>query len=88
MKSLMYSKENCPYCDAARTLLDSLSIDYIELKLGVDYAKEDLVQVMEANNRPTDRLTVPQVFLNGRYIGGSDDLAKYVEETGIMGIRE
>ena len=65
----IYTKDYCPYCDKAKLLLDQLNVDYQEIDLVAEPAKFD--ELLE--RRPGAR-TVPQIFINGKGIGGCDDL--------------
>jgi glutaredoxin 3 len=65
----IYTKVTCPYCIRAKRLLDSKGVEYREIQ--VDFGgseKQEMVQ------RANGRTTVPQVFIDGRHIGGCDDL--------------
>ena len=64
----VYTTPMCPYCVAAKRLLDERSIPYAE----VDVANDDALraQVMERSGRRT----VPQIFIDGRSIGGFEEL--------------
>ncbi len=65
----IYTKVTCPYCVRAKRLLDMKKIDYREIAVDRGGApKEEMVQ------RANGRSTVPQVFIDGRHIGGCDDL--------------
>lgn len=76
MKALIWSKENCTYCVQAKALLTSKGIEYEERKIGSGYAVEDLLEAI-----PNAR-TVPQIFLDGAYIGGFKELqAKFLAES-------
>lgn len=75
MKATVWSKYNCPFCDQAKALLTQKGIAYEEKKIGDGYTKEDLLESV-----PTAR-TVPQIFLDGKLIGGFTELRKYLEET-------
>lgn len=68
MTTIIWSKENCPYCIKAKALLDSKGIVYEERRLGASWTKEQLLEAV-----PTAR-TVPQIFLEGEYVGGYTDL--------------
>lgn len=59
----------CPYCWRAKRLLDRKGVRYVEVDL---YAEPGRRGEMEA--RADGRRTVPQIFIDGRAIGGSDDL--------------
>ncbi|MBL4832218.1 MAG: glutaredoxin [Aliivibrio sp.] len=76
--NLIITQPNCPYCVRAKALLDDRGTDYTSLSLGTDLAKEDMVEYVEtvANVRVN---TVPQIFLDGVYIGGHDDLVAFLE---------
>ncbi len=67
---VMFSKSGCPYCDKARALLKAHDYDFEELKVG---GAITLTALRAASGRDT----VPQVFIDGKHIGGSDDLADY-----------
>ena len=75
MKALMWSKYHCPYCDQARALLKSKGYEIEERKIGDGFTKEELLESV-----PTAR-TVPQIFLDGKYVGGFDDLRQHFQNT-------
>ena len=60
----------CPYCDRAKALLDRKGAAYEELD-----APNGSAARKAAIERSGGRTTVPQIFINGRSIGGSDELA-------------
>ena len=66
----LYTTMFCPYCARARTLLQKKGVSYDDIDVMTD---DDKRQEMVA--RTSGRHTVPQIFINGRYIGGSDELA-------------
>ena len=70
MKALVWSKENCPYCEKAKSLLESKGIEFEVRTIGVEYTKEQLLEAV-----PTAR-TVPQIFLDGELVGGYTELKK------------
>ena len=75
MKAIVWSKDHCPYCVQAKTLLEQKGIEYEEKKIGEGYSKEDLLEAV-----PTAR-TVPQIFLDGELVGGFTELrAKFLAE--------
>jgi glutaredoxin 3 len=66
----IYTKSFCPYCARAKRLLDQKGASYEEYEISAGGAKrEEMIQ------RAGGRTTVPQIFIDGRHIGGSDDLA-------------
>jgi glutaredoxin len=74
MNAIIWSKEQCPYCDQAKALLKSKNIAYEERKIGSGYSREDLLEAV-----PTAR-TVPQIFVDGQHVGGFTELRKYVND--------
>jgi len=72
MKIVIYSKEDCPYCDSARELLKSLGKEFIEYKLDRDFSRPVLKELF-----PTAK-TYPVITINGVYIGGCDDLHEFM----------
>jgi glutaredoxin 3 len=74
-KAIIWSKDACPYCVQAKTLLEKKGIEFEERKIGAGYTREDLLEAV-----PTAR-TVPQIFLDGEYVGGFTELkAKFLAE--------
>jgi glutaredoxin 3 len=65
----IYSTMFCGYCARAKSLLDKKGVDYVEIDIIEDSAKRD-----EMVERAGGRQTVPQIFIDGEHIGGSDDL--------------
>jgi peroxiredoxin (alkyl hydroperoxide reductase subunit C) len=64
------SRDGCPFCFKAKGMLDDEGLDYIELSLEAIG--------LTALRALSGRETVPQVFINGKHIGGSDDLEAYL----------
>ena len=70
----VYHKDYCPYCKAAKRLLDSLGWDYQEIEVITD------VGAFTEMVARSGRRTVPQIFHGDTHIGGSDDLQSYVRQ--------
>lgn len=66
----IYTKFLCPYCSRATALLRGKGVNFDEIDITMS---SSLRQEMLA--RADGRTTVPQVFIDGKHIGGSDDLA-------------
>ncbi len=75
MKVIVWSKDNCTFCDQAKSLLEQRNIAYEEKKIGYGYTREDLLEAV-----PTAR-TVPQIFVNNNHVGGFTELRQYIEQT-------
>ena len=65
----LYTRPFCPYCTRARALLLARGIDFEETDLRTDRAAAARVR------ETTGRTSVPQVFVGGHHVGGSDELA-------------
>lgn len=66
---LIYTKSYCPYCHAAKDLLEKKGALYEEIDVTRD---PDGFKAMVA--RAGGRTTVPQIFISDAHVGGSDDL--------------
>jgi len=65
----MYTKFMCPFCVRAKSLLKSKGMDIIDIPAANDRAKRS-----EMNERSGGRNTFPQIFIDGKHVGGCDDL--------------
>ena len=65
----IYTTRTCPFCIAAKRLLDQKGVAYEETDVGAN--PELRVAMMQ---RANGRRTVPQIFIAGQSIGGCDDL--------------
>ena len=65
----IYTKTWCPYCMAAKDLLDQKGIAFTEIEIS---GKPNLRDEMLAKSN--GRSTVPQIFIGSRHVGGCDDL--------------
>ncbi|PSJ44995.1 glutathione peroxidase [Zobellella taiwanensis] len=67
----VFSKPGCPYCARAKQMLLDQGMRFEEVVIGQDATSISLKAV-------SGRATVPQIFIDGRHIGGSDELAQYL----------
>lgn len=75
MQVVIWSKVNCPQCDKAKALLNAQEIEWLEKKIGADtgYSVEDLLAEVSGAK------SVPQIFVDGKHIGGYQELVKFLE---------
>jgi len=73
-KAIVWSKNQCPYCDQAKALLKMKSIEFEERNIEADWTKDQLLEAV-----PNAR-TVPQIFLDDKLIGGFTELKKHFEK--------
>lgn len=79
--NIVYGKATCPYCIKAKKLLDEAGIQYTYH----DVVKESaalyrMIPEVKAIIGPKTPVTVPQIWLDGHYIGGCDKLESWLKE--------
>ena len=65
----IYTTQWCPYCHAAKSLLDEKGVEYEEVDADDPEIRMAMVQ------RAHGRRTVPQIFVGETHVGGYDDMA-------------
>lgn len=65
----IYTTQTCPYCNAAKRLLTKKGVTFTEIDVGRDPSLRDTM-----TRRANGGRTVPQIFIGGRHVGGSDDI--------------
>lgn len=65
---LLYTTSWCPFCRRAKTLLKEKGVQWKELDIEADPVHR------QAMTEASGRNTVPQIFINGTHVGGSDEL--------------
>jgi glutaredoxin 3 len=66
---IIYVTPICPYCVRAKGLFDKLGVPYTEIDVS-----ENVAIRQEMQDSSGGRTSVPQIFINGTHIGGSDEL--------------
>ncbi len=66
----MYSSMFCPFCSRAKHLLTQKGVEFIEIDVDTSPGRRN-----EMLERANGQHTVPQIFIDNRHVGGSDDLA-------------
>ena len=74
MSVVIYSTKNCPFCVAAKNLLESLNIPLEDIDLTSDIEKR-----LEISTKYNWR-TVPIIIINDNFIGGFDELNNLYSE--------
>lgn len=65
----IYTTPICPYCARAKALLENKGVAFSEIDVMMDPDMRDKMR-----ERAGGRNTVPQIFINGRHVGGCDEL--------------
>lgn len=74
-KAILYSSNYCPYCTRAKNLLQQMGIAYEEIDLTHnEQLKQKIIQ-------QTGQRTVPQIFIDDKFIGGYQELAALNQES-------
>ena len=74
MKVEIYTKDFCIWCDRAKDLLNSHSIDFNEIDISDDDTRTKFYENIGNNVK-----TVPQVFMDGERVGGYQDLREWLD---------
>jgi len=74
MVVIIYSKDNCVFCEKASSLATMKGLSVKVKKLGVDFEMEDMMKIF-----PTAR-TFPQIIVNDKSIGGYTEFAELVND--------
>lgn len=71
----IYTWNTCPYCRRAKELLNVKDVDFREYDItGDDDARAKMAE------RTGGKRSVPQIFINGKHVGGCDDIHRLEEE--------
>jgi glutaredoxin 3 len=78
----IYTLATCPYCHRAKALLDHCGLSYSEYD--VSMSPEKWTEMVARPNRDT----VPQIFIDGQSVGGSDELVELYQRGELIAIAE
>jgi glutaredoxin 3 len=74
----IYTTKTCPYCIAAKNLLTRLSLPYEEIDLTENRPLREEV------SRKTGWKTVPMIFFREEFVGGYEELVRFVKDRGFV----
>ncbi|NBI05853.1 glutaredoxin 3 [Senegalia massiliensis] len=66
----IYTFSTCPYCIRAKRLMNNKGVKYEEIEISNNKEK------LEELKQKTNSTTVPQIFINDKFIGGCDDIVE------------
>ena len=75
---VIYTKPGCPYCSSAMALLNKKGADFTEIVASNDPAKK-----AEMVEKSGGKATFPQIFIDGKHIGGCDDIQALERKGGL-----
>ncbi|BFZ15913.1 hypothetical protein BsWGS_18952 [Bradybaena similaris] len=79
-KVVIFSKSQCPFCQNSKTLLGNFGVNYLSVELD---EVPDGNELQNALGEITGVKTVPRIFIDGKCIGGSNDLTSLNESGGL-----
>ena len=72
---VMYMRPMCPFCSRAESLLNAKGVSYEQFDIWQEAGRrEEMIQ------RSKGATTVPQIFIGGQHVGGSDDLIRLEQQ--------
>jgi glutaredoxin len=75
----IWGKENCAFCNRAKSLCETRQYEYTYKQLDVDFTREQVFETF-----PNAR-TFPQIIVGGTKVGGYQEMLSYLEDTGYNG---
>ena len=73
MKAVLWSKDNCQWCERVRQLFAAVKIEYLEYKLDKDFTRRQFYEEFE------EGATFPQVQIDNKHIGGCKDTLHHLQ---------
>ena len=78
MRAVVYTKQNCQWCDRVKYLLNHLKIEYLEYEYEKDFTKSQFY------NEFGEGATFPQVSIGTTHIGGCKETLHYLQEQELL----
>ncbi len=78
MDVVIYTKDNCSYCEKIKSVFKLKDINFVEYKLEKDFTREQFI------NEFGEGSTFPRVSIDGNLIGGASETVNYLRERGIL----
>ena len=74
-KVVIYTGQRCAHCDSAKALLKRKNIGFTEYNIATDETKRE-----EMLKKSNGSITVPQIFIGDKHVGGNDELQALEKE--------
>ena len=78
MKAVLWSKDNCQWCDRVKQLFKAVDLDYIEYKYDKDFTKQEFQMEFGGD------ATFPQVSIGSKHIGGCKETLQYLQQEEML----
>jgi len=82
MEIVIYSKNNCVFCNKAKHLVKSLGLTYEEKKMEEFDSPQAMLEDIGKQVR-----TMPQIKIDGKLIGGYNQLVEYFADKGLVNFK-
>ena len=70
---VIYTKDHCPFCTRVKNYLTAEKVDFKQVRL------DDDPKVYMELKKKTNHQTVPQIFVDGKFIGGATDFFSWID---------
>ena len=77
MNFAVYTKDNCPYCEKIKQVMDLTKLSYVVYNLNEDFDKKSFIDEFGQGS------TFPQVVVDGKKLGGCVDTIEFLRENKI-----
>jgi len=78
MEAVVYTKQNCQWCERVKYLLNNVGINYLEYEYEKDFTKKQFYAEFG------EGATFPQVSIDNKHIGGCKDTLHYLQEQNLL----
>ena len=78
MNFVVYTKDNCPYCQKLKLVLELTGKEFVSYNLGDDFTRTEFYQKFGKGS------TFPQVICDDKKIGGCSDTIKFLKEQRVI----
>ncbi len=82
MEIIIYSKNNCVFCNKAKHLVKSLGLTYEEKKMEEFDSPQAMLEDIGKQVR-----TMPQIKIDGKLVGGYNQLVEYFADKGLVNFK-
>ncbi len=81
MSAIIWTKNQCIYCEWAKKLLQDNEIEFDERNINTDYTKDQMVDWLTEYHdiNPEEKITMPQIIVAGHYVGGFTELKQHLK---------
>ena len=77
MNFAVYTKDDCPYCEKIKQVMDLTKLSYVVYNLNEHFDKKSFIDEFGKGS------TFPQVVVDGKKLGGCVDTIKFLRENRI-----